>query len=245
MYFIYILYMYFLSEINDKKNNITIVNKNKINNDDFTNNDFIILDFDNNNKSIDINNIHKQTEFVTVFNYRNYIDNILKTYDYNFFNISKQFKKDFHRCKLAINNVQFNNINMFINNNQDITIETICIMLFNQSTFGWPMEKIINFHSISNNLLLTDFRESYIHINVCLDSDNTKKIYIYKRLKIIELIYEDDVFIDKLDKYYVDINLNFNFDDINKFIQLKNIKKYIEEFNIMTWNIVPIKKNEI
>ena len=235
--------MYILLDMTNNEDKITVIEKINICNNK-KNDDYVVIDNDqsNHSKCISLQNIDQQLEFITIFNYRDYIDNILKTYDYKWDRIYSQFEKDFYRCKFSINNVQFNDIKMFVKdkNLHDITMGTIAIMLFNQSTLGWPFEKIIKYHNIKDNLLLTDFNGSSIYININVESDNQKYIHIYKRLVIVELVYKNDIFIDKKNKYYVDINLNFNFENINKFIRLKNIKDYIDEFNTMSWKILPI-----
>ena len=59
------------------------------------------------------------------------------------------------------------------------------------------------------------------------------EITIYKRLKIIKIA--DDV----IDKYYVDVNLNFLFKNDNSYINLKNINGIVPEYNVLYWTVVP------
>lgn len=204
--------------------------------------DFIILDCDFSYEkcNMPLKDIKHKTEFETIFNYQKYLDDILKTYDYKLDNIHKQFKKDFDRCKLAINNVPFKDINLFIEEANE-TMGAIAIMLLNQSTFGCPMEKIIKYHTIQDNYFLTDFRGSYIFINICDESEIKKKIHLHKRLKIIELVNDKNgIFIKKQDKFYVDIYLIFTFSNINQYIRLTNINKYVDKFNTMIWKVTPV-----
>ena len=108
-------------------------------------------------------------------------------------------------------------------------------MLFNQSSLGYPMEKIIEYHNLYNDYMLIDSNES-VYINVITNgyTDKNKIININKRLKII---YPTQDYSDYIDKYYVDIKITFHFENIDTKINLKQVEKYIEKFNILEWNI--------
>lgn len=239
--------LYFISEETDKDHDILLINKNIIQDQNKDkDNDFVVIDLDYKDDNILLKDIDKNKicEFTTIFNYHKYLEDILKTYDHKWDNIYEQFKVDFNRCKFFINNVQFTDIDMFIEKGAiyDVTIGSLAIMLFNQSTFGWPMEKIIKFHSIIDNYILKDAEGCYIYLNIIIDKEKkNKKIEIYKRLKIAEFMYnEKGLFLDIVDKYNVDINLYFTFENINNCIELKKIHKYVQDTSLMTWKIIKI-----
>jgi hypothetical protein len=226
--------VYLLNEVEGL--NTILIDKNIIS--DELNDDFIIID--NNKKcKYKLNNIVVK-EYIVLFDLYKYLDDILKSYNYNWLNIVEQFKKDFYRCCCSINNVKFNDISMFLRKDlKKISIYSIVIMLLTQATMGWPMEKIMEYHDLQVNYVLMDYRESQMYLDVNVDN-NINKISIYKRLKITEFMYKNNYFTHTEDKYFVDIYLYFNFDDINKLVNLRNIKNYVENNSTLSWKIVKI-----
>jgi hypothetical protein len=227
--------IYLLQYIDD--DNFLIIEKNIINDENNNNdNDEFIMVTDNNNSKNNIENIKSISKFACIFDYTKYLNDILKTYRYDWDNIYKQFKVDFDRCKVSINNVQFTDINMFVPQDQmyDITVHTLMIMLFNQSTLGFPMECIINYHNLYHDEHLVDAANSSIYINMNDISDGMTEITIFKRLKIIKT--GDDI----IDKYYVDIHMNFLFKNSKSYVNLKNINGIVDKYNILYWIFIPI-----
>lgn len=186
--------------------------------------DFIIID---DNESMDNNNINllelkKGMEFETIFHYDLYIEKIYKSYNYNINRIIEQFNKDFNRIKIYVNNIQITDIKTLLNNSN---LKILDIMLCNQSSLAWPLEKIINFHNIKNDYYLIDCNNSYICINI-----ENNKININKRLKIIKLDQND---IEVL--FYVDVNLSFPLNKI--YYSLYNLISFKNNYTTMRWKI--------
>lgn len=213
-----------------EEDSFVIIDKDIINEEN--ENELIIIVKDDNNI---YNNIKVPTKFACIFNYTKYLNDILKTYSYSWDNIYKQFQNDFARCVVSINNVQFTDIGMFVPQDQmyDISVATLIIMLFNQSSLGYPMECINKFHNLYHGEYLVDTGNTSMYINLNKIDDVLSEIAIYKRLKIIKIA--DDV----IDKYYVDVNLNFLFKNDNSYINLKNINGIVPEYNVLYWTVVP------
>lgn len=186
--------------------------------------DFIIID-DNesmNNNNIDLLELKKGMEFETIFHYDLYINKIYKSYNYNINRIIEQFNKDFNRIKIYIDNIQIKDIKTLLNNSN---LKIFDIMLCNQSSLAWPLEKIINFHNIKNDYYLIDCNNSYVCINI-----ENSKININKKLKIIKLDKND---IELL--FYVDVILSLPLNKI--YSSLYNLISFKNNYTTMRWKI--------
>lgn len=223
-----------------KKVKIPIFSKNKSND-----REYIIINKDNNN----INSLFDENENNMIFNLNNFVNDILKSYNYKLENIWIQFKKDFPRCIFCINNVKINDITSFIKiskeNNflEKHTLFNILIMLCCQSTLSFPMEKIINYYNLGeNDMYLADFsskNQNHMYVNITIDPSNKENvsINIKKRLKIFKLKYKNDVFLGPKNMYYVDMQMNFQFNNINKLIDINKFHDIIDENSILTWKL--------
>lgn len=208
-----------------------IIKKNDLLN--MFNKDFILID----NK--DIYNLDKITglcEHNTIFDFHKYLHDILKTYSYKWENIYDQFSKDFIRTDFYKNNkvIKEKDKPIILKNiyNTKSVLKKIIIMLFNQSSLAWPMEKIIECYNIQNKYHLIDSNNNRTKINL-IEKKDKLDILINKKLRVVEINENSDL----IDKYKININLKFLFQDNN----IPNLKK-INKFNkncLMEWTIEP------
>lgn len=189
--------------------------------------DFVIIDDDEScNNKIDLLDLKKGMNFETIFYYDKYIDNIFKSYKYNYNRIIEQFNKDFNRIKIYVDDVQITNIKYFLNNYK---LKLFDIMLCTQSSFGWPYEKIIDFHNIKNDHFLIDCNNSYLCINI-----KNNHININKKLKIIKLdntksILNNVEFLFNVN-IFLSLPLNKTYNSLYNYIYNKN-------YTTMRWEI--------
>lgn len=153
-------------------------------------------------------------EYVDVFDYRKYLDDIGKTYKYNKKNIIKQFLVDAPRTDIYIGNRLLKKYKILLETN------VIVLLLMCQSSLSYPMEKITEHHKIDYvNSMLVDYSNSKTTVYLWNSVMNIKK-----RLKIIKPVYEDGVFIKMEDKYFVDINLSLKLDKCESGILMWSVK---------------------
>ena len=198
---------------------------------------FVVIDNEN---CIDINNIKNIDEFSIIFDSKKFFEDILISYDYNWKKILNQFKKDFHRSIITINNIQFKKMDQFIDLrmlNAYCSLNNILILLCNQSSLAFPFEKIMLYHKLlKNNMFLLDTRNNSTHINIISDNYDHCTIVINKRLKICKLDYQSDI----INLYYVDVVMSFMLTDIRQKINLKNFYHLIDKYNILSWKLISI-----
>jgi hypothetical protein len=190
---------------------------------------YVIVDYD---KKFNIENVEDLMEFNIIFDFKKYINDVYKSYGFNFDNVLNQFVLDLPRSIIMFNGIHIKTLfNINIKKDINDTLFNIIIMLCCQSSMAYPMEKITEYYNlIENGYLLLDLQSSQYNNSMCVDILNLNTIVIDKKLRICKIINDD-----LIDYYHVNIHLKFKFNNIDNLFDINNIE--IESENILYWSI--------
>ena len=184
-------------EYNEINNNLSDIG---INDDD---DEYIIID-----NIYDKKNIQEQLKRYICIDYKFFLEDINKGFK-NIYEIRKQFKVDFPRCHVYLNNYKVDNYNQIIDYleykfGQNITNTTL--MFSTQALLALPLKILYTYINLDENFYISELinKKNFI-INTKIDNNNII-LNASKSLRIIKLSENNDI----ITKYIVDINLEVN-----------------------------------